>query len=57
MNTIFTRLRNVGFGLTSSLALLPAVWSLNVSAALTNISGADMIDYTAYPVKIGRAHV
>ncbi|MCB1748869.1 MAG: hypothetical protein KDK06_16950, partial [Gammaproteobacteria bacterium] len=48
MDTAYNRLRIFTLGLGLSTALLPAIWSAPLSAA--NLSGADMLDYTAYPV-------
>ncbi|MGE0484819.1 MAG: pilus assembly protein [Gammaproteobacteria bacterium] len=48
MDTASHRLRHFIAGFALSAALLPAIWSAPLSAA--NLSGADMIDYTAFPV-------
>ena len=41
-------LRAFSLGLTLSAAMLPALWSAELRAV--SLSGADMVDYTAYPV-------
>ena len=44
----FAYLRSFALGFALSISFIPAIWSANVLAA--NLSGADMIDYTSYPV-------
>ncbi len=48
MNTYRTRFQNVTLGVALSVGMLPAIWSADLVAA--NLSGADIIDYEAYPV-------
>ncbi|MGR8920023.1 MAG: hypothetical protein ACU85V_10405, partial [Gammaproteobacteria bacterium] len=48
MNTIKTRLTNLGRGLALSAALVPALFSPQGYAF--NFSGANMVDYTSYPI-------